>query len=170
MVVQAAVLVVGDDEQRRRPRRAGPQRPVGREDQRLAAGNVVVGVLTVAGCAPARFQERVGGQRAGRRVGGEIAELAEVLARRPGGVREVQPGERWRVVAVDLPRHTRRGHAAEDARHGENLCHVVHVALAGARIDERPVRHRHGRRGAEPPIAHRVPRASADNTGSVCGV
>ena len=66
VVVAPAVLVVGDDQQRLVPARPAAQRLVDLLDQRLAERDVVVGVLAVAGRSPARLQEAVGGQRAGR--------------------------------------------------------------------------------------------------------
>src|ERR1700749_5023375 len=52
--VAAAVLVVGEHEQRLRPAGTGPQRLVHIVDELLAQGHVVVGVLAVAGGRPAR--------------------------------------------------------------------------------------------------------------------
>ena len=82
VVVAAAVLVVGDDQQRLRPAGPAADRLVDVVDELLAEGHVVVRVLAVAGRAPARLEERERGQRAGRRGGLEVGELADGCRRR----------------------------------------------------------------------------------------
>ena len=64
MVVAAAVLVVGDDQQRLVPAGAGMQRLIDLLDEGLAERDVVVRMLAVAGRGPARLEEGERRQRA----------------------------------------------------------------------------------------------------------
>jgi hypothetical protein len=77
MVVQAAVLVIGDEKKRLSPARTAAQGVVDLLDQLLTERDVIVRVLAVSLRSPARLQEGVVRQRARRRVGLEIGELPE---------------------------------------------------------------------------------------------
>ena len=103
MVVAAAVLVVGDHEQRARPRRPVAQGVVDVVDELFAEGDVVIGVLAVAGRFPAGFEETERSERPlrGRRL--KVCEKAEVRFVGFGDVGESLAGERRAVVAVDRP-------------------------------------------------------------------
>src|SRR5450755_560812 len=156
VVIAAAMLVVGDHQQRPGPARSGEQRLVHVVDQLLAQRHVVVGVLAVARRAPARLEKGVGRQGAGRRRGLEVGELAEVAGRRGAdlGVRVLR--ERLGVVAVDGPAQPGRVQQAEDGRRAERVRLVVHVPLAGRRAGEGTVGHGLGRDRREPLVADRV--------------
>ena len=108
MVVAAAVLVVGDDQQRLVPARAVAQRVVDVVDELLAERHVVVRVLAVAGRRPARLQEREGAAGSRRRGGLEVGEQPEV---RVAGALvmsvKVCRVSGSRVVAVDAPSRAR---------------------------------------------------------------
>jgi hypothetical protein len=88
VVIEAAVLVVGDEQQRLVPARAVADGVVDVLDELLAERDVVVGVLAVAGRSPARLEEGVLGQRPGRGVGLESGEQPEAGIRGAQGVRK----------------------------------------------------------------------------------
>src|SRR3954452_15774118 len=71
----AAMLIVGDDQQRFVPGRARAHGIVSVLYQLLAKGNVVVRMLAVAGRAPVRLEKSIGRERA---VGGAMLKVAEV--------------------------------------------------------------------------------------------
>ena len=63
MVVTAAVLVVGDDQQRFGPEFRLPERGVHVQQERFSQRDVIIWVLAIARAAPLRLQEYVTCQR-----------------------------------------------------------------------------------------------------------
>ena len=155
MVVQAAMLVIGDEQQRLSPAGTAADGVVDRLDELLTERDVVVRVLAVSRRSPARLEEGVRRQRARGRVGLEVGELPETGLGCTEGIGEVLPGQRLFVIAVDLPAQVVRGHQAEDALHGVGRHAVVHVPLARRGAGEGPVREGLGRHRAIPVVADR---------------
>ena len=88
MVVTAAMLVIGDDEERLLPSFAVVHGVVNIVDQLLAESDIVIGMLAVAGGGPARLQKRVGRKCSTSGCGLEIFEEAEMRVVRVAGVGE----------------------------------------------------------------------------------
>jgi hypothetical protein len=161
VVVEATVLVVGDDEQRLVPLRAGPERLVHVLDETLPVGDVVRRVVVVGGgprevevpglddgerredAASGVFLE--GGVVAVEGAGG-VAERAEAAVEEHGGDGLEVDGE---VVAVG-------GEGLEDCalRVAEEEVELVvrDGAAGGGRVEEQPVGLRGPRDGGEPAV------------------
>src|SRR5271169_3524314 len=103
MIVQAAMLVIGDEQQRLSPARTAADGVVDILDQPLTERDVVVGVLAVSRRPPAWLEERVLSQLARGRVGLEVGELPEAGLGCARGIGEVLAGQRLLVIAVNLP-------------------------------------------------------------------
>ena len=92
MIVVSTVLIVRNDEEGRAPVLAVIEGLVDIEDELLALGDIVVGMLAVAGGGPVRLQKRVGRQRSTGGCGLEVFEEAEMRIVRIAGI-----GKVWRV-------------------------------------------------------------------------
>jgi hypothetical protein len=162
VVVEAAVLVVGDDEERLGPLRARAQRLVHLLDEALALGHVVGRMVVVpreeAEVEVALLHDHVAGQPALPAVAREV----EVEGVEAGGVLELAEApveERGRrVLVVDAEGEALVVERVEDgplreARH-QRPAVVADEAVGGGGVHEQPVGLRGRRVGREPAVAH----------------
>ena len=160
VVVESAVLVVSDHEQRALPLRAGAERLVDLLEQQLALGDVVRRVVVVRGggghVEVARLDHNVVGQFPGRGVGLEVRVVVEevvgVLGQAHVGVEE----ERGEVLIVHPECQPRVGYVLHDGALRESRRElglvVAEQSVGGRGMDEESVGLRGRRDGCEPAV------------------
>src|SRR6267142_9910 len=167
MVVEAAVLVIDDQQQRALPQiGVGADDVVDHGDKALAGLDVVVGMLvagqylTSAGAGVVgiiRLDKAVFRELAGSGVSDKILVEAEEFRLVLQQVRHFQTGTRG-IVVVDPGRMTGLIHARVDAENGVGNVEEVHVHVGerGAVVGEGAVAQRGAGDGGEPSVEQRV--------------